>query len=44
MSDNKHLELKLPTGERLWFKISDLMRQTGMTREEICAQPRPLPI
>ena len=32
---DEHVELKLPTGKRLWFPIAELMRETGMTREEI---------
>ena len=35
--DDEHVELKLPTGKRLWFPISEMMRQTGMTREEVLA-------
>ena len=32
---DEHVELKLPTGKRLWVPIANLMRETGMTREEI---------
>ena len=33
--DDEHAELKMPGGKRLWFPVADLMRETGMTREEI---------